>query len=176
MAELKGGSNDRHRVLIGAATLLAILIGAAFVGGQLLGRKDPGGDFPGAPQFIGRARAPELPAAPANAIGIFSERIDYRVFIGTNVTKFERRRECDTCPVQRNIAFDGPIIEVVITHDTRLYRNVTDFNTAPVDGKIQEVVKPGIIDELGDKALVEVWGIREGDRLVARTLLYSYLP
>lgn len=172
----RGESQNRRKVLIGVVTLLAILIGAAFTGGQLLGRKDPGGDFPGMPQFIGRARAPELPAAPANTIGIFSERIDNRVFIGTDVTKFERKRECDTCPVQHNIAFDGPIVEVVITHDTQLYRNATDFNSAPVNGKIQEVVEPGVMDEIGENALIEAWGTREGDRLVARTLLYSYLP
>jgi hypothetical protein len=155
--------------------LLVVLIGAAFVGGQLLGRKDPGGILPGGPQFIGRTRAPELPATSADVIGIFSERIDKRVFIGTNVTKFERKRECDTCPVQHNIAFDGPIVEVVITHDTQLHRNATDFNTVPVNSKIQEVVEPGVMDEIGENALIEAWD-RQADWLVARTLLYFYLP
>jgi hypothetical protein len=156
--------------------VLVILIGAAFVGGQLLGRKDPGGTLPGGPQFIGRTRAPELPTAPADTVGIFSERLDNRVLVKTHITKYERKRECDTCPVQHNIAADGPVVEVVLTHDTQLYRNTTDFNSPPVNGKIQETVGPGVIDEIGENALIEAWGTREGDRLVALTLLYSYLP
>jgi hypothetical protein len=172
----QGGWKSRRRVVAIVAALLVILIGAAFVGGQLLGRKDPGGTLPGGPQFIGRTRAPELPATPADAVGIFSERIDTRVLVTTHITKYERKRECDTCPVQHNIAADGPVVEVVITHDTQLYRNTTDFNSAPVNGKIQETVAPGVIDEIDENALIEAWGTREGDRLVALTLLYSYLP
>jgi hypothetical protein len=163
-------------MLIGTAMLLVIFISAAFVGGQLLGRKDPGGTLPVGPQFVGRVRAPELPIGPADAVGIFSERIDNRVLVNTHVTQFERKRECDTCPVQHNIAAAGPVIEVVITHNTQVYRNITNFNSARVNGKIQETVAPGVVDEIGASALIEAWGTREGDRLVALTLLYSYLP
>jgi hypothetical protein len=174
--DLKREGKSRRRIWVAVGAVLVIVIGAAFVGGQLLGRKDPGGTLPGGPQFVGRARAPELPVAAADTIGIFSERIDNRVLVNTHVTQFERKRECDTCPVEHHIAAAGPVVEVVVTHDTRLYRNTTDFNSAPVNGKIQETVAPGVIDEIGPNALIEAWGTREGDRLVALTLLYSYLP
>ena len=49
---LKGGLSYKRRMLIGAAILLTIVIGAAFVGGQLVGRPEPDGNFPGGPLLI----------------------------------------------------------------------------------------------------------------------------
>lgn len=165
-----------RRRSIGLGLAAVVLIGAAFVGGQLLNRPTNPTSLFGGPNLIGRERAKELPVEPAALIGIFDQRADNSLLVGTHVTKFERRRECDTCPVQRNIAYDGPIVEVVVTRDTILYRNVTNFDGPVVGDKIQEVVAPGKLDDIGAQALVEVWGERQGDRLVARVILYSYLP
>jgi hypothetical protein len=162
--------------------LLAMGIGvvlvatAVFTAGQLLARTGPDGDFPGGPVFIERERAKELPASEADVIGIFDRAMDNSVLVGTQITKFERRRECDTCPVQHNIAYGGPLVEVVTTHDTVIYRDVTNFDGPVIDGRLQEQVAPGDFDEIGPKALVEAWGERQGDRLVARLLVYRYLP
>lgn len=166
----------RRRGTIGLGLAVVVLIGAAFVGGQLLNRPTTVTSIFGGPNFIGRERAKELPAEAAALIGIFDRRADNSLFVGTHVTKFERRRECDTCPVQRNIAYDGPVVEAVVTRDTIIYRNATRFD-GPIGGdKIQEVVAPGTLDDIGPQALVEVWGEQQGDRLVARVILYSYLP
>lgn len=166
----------RRRGTIGLGVAAVLLIGAAFVGGQLLNQPANSASLFGGPSFIGRERAKELPAEAAALIGIFERRADNSLLVGTHVTKFERRRECDTCPVQRNIAYDGPVVEVVMTRDTVLYRNVTNFDGPVVDGRLQEAVAPGSLDDIGAQALVEVWGERQGDRLVARVILYSYLP
>jgi hypothetical protein len=155
---------------------LMILAAAVFTAGQLLGRTGPDGDFPGAPKFIGRERATELPATAADVIGIFDRVADNGVYVGTHVTKFERRRECDTCPVQHNIAYDGPMVEVLTTHHTIVYRDVTNMDGPVIDGKIQEQVALGDFNEIGPNALVEAWGERQGDRLVARVMVYRYLP
>ncbi len=166
----------RRRGAIGLGLAAMVLIGAAFVGGQLLNRPTNAASLFGGPSFIGRERAKELPGEAAALIGIFDHRADNSLFVGTHVTKFERRRECDTCPVQRNIAYDGPVVEAVVTRDTIIYRNATNFDGPIVGDKSQEVVAPGKLDDIGSQALVEVWGERQGDRLVARAILYSYLP
>jgi hypothetical protein len=166
----------KRRGTIGLGLAAVVLIGAAFVGGRLLTRPTNSTSIFGGPSFIGRERAKDLPAETAALIGIFDHRADNSLFVGTHVTKFERRRECDTCPVQRNIAYDGPVVEVVATRDTIIYRNATNFDGPIVGDKIQEIVAPGTLDDIGSQALVEVWGERQGDRLVARVVLYSYLP
>lgn len=155
---------------------MVILTAAVFTAGQLLAHTGPSGDFPGAPKFIGRERATELPATAADVIGIIDRVADNGVYVGTHVTKFERRRECDTCPVQHNIAYDGPVIEVLTTHNTIVYRDVTNMGGPVIDGKIQEQVALGDFNEIGPNALVEAWGERQGDRLVARVMVYHYLP
>jgi hypothetical protein len=164
----------RKWIMIGIGA--AILVAAVFTAGQLLARPGPAGEFPGGAKFTGRERAKELPATAADAVGIFDRMADNSVFVGTHITKFERRRECDTCPVEYNIAYDGPVMEVVTTRDTLIYRDVTNFDGPISDGKIQEQVAVGDFDEIGPNAMVEAWGERTGDRLIARVLVYHYLP
>ncbi len=72
--------------------------------------------------------------------------------------------------------------EVVITHDTQVYRDVTSppFKSSPQKGqRVQQVVEPGQIEEIGEDSNVQVWGRQNGDRIIAEVLLYSipsYLP
>ncbi len=72
--------------------------------------------------------------------------------------------------------------EVVITHDTQVYRDVTSqqFKSSPQKGqRVQQVVELGQIEEIGEDSNVQVWGRQNGDRIIADVLLYSipsYLP
>ena len=67
-------------------------------------------------------------------------------------------------------------MEVVITNSTTIYEDVTSqqFNRAPPKGQqIQEVVKPGSLDEIGENSMISVWGKTTGDRIIADVLLYE---
>ena len=175
MAERKGGLSDhKRRMIIGA--LLALLIGAAFVGGKLVGRPEPGGNFPSGPLLIEPKRAAELPAQEPDSAGIVVRREDNALFIGTNIVKFDTVRDASGKITDTRIAYDGPVLEVVTTHDTIIYHDVTEIDRQKVVNQIQQVVKPGQLDDIRANAALQVWGERHGDRLIARVMVYSYLP
>ena len=65
------------------------------------------------------------------------------------------------------------MVEVVVNHDTQVYRDTTEYNfKAAGEGKIQQTVKPGSVDEISKNMMVVVWGEKQGDRVVAKTLTY----
>ena len=48
------------------------------------------------------------------------------------------------------------------------------FNGPPPEGqKIQQVVEPGSVDEIGQASMITVWGKKTGDRFIADILVYS---
>ena len=169
----------RLALIIGGLVLLMVLGGVVYAAAQLLnGQRQAGGTWFGGPHNVQVVPAKELPAAP-DSRGVVLRREDNSVFIATNVKKWQRVRENDSAPTRYEIAFDGPALEqeVLITHNTLVYRNVTQLDRAKVtDGKIQEVVEPGTLDDIRGDALLQVWGERKGDRVVARVVVYSYLP
>jgi hypothetical protein len=75
---------------------------------------------------------------------------------------------------------DGPEIEVVITHNTMVYRDVTDFS---LDGSmesgereiIQAVQPVETADEIGENMELQVWGESSGDRVIATIVVYGPL-
>lgn len=77
---------------------------------------------------------------------------------------------------------DGPSTEVVITHDTEIYKDTTfeNFNFVMEEGampkmpdKIEQKIEPGSAGEIGPNAFVTVWGERRGDRVIATFILYE---
>jgi hypothetical protein len=71
---------------------------------------------------------------------------------------------------------NGQKLEVVVTNDTLLYKDVTEMMTngnPPADGKVQQKDSPGKVDELGQNSYVTAWGERRGDRLIATVVMYS---
>jgi hypothetical protein len=80
------------------------------------------------------------------------------------------------------IAGDSPLdensgikVEVVITGETMIYKDVTEF-PAPVNGEIhniQQAVEEGTLDDLSAQSFISVWGRRSGDRITADVLFYS---
>jgi hypothetical protein len=48
------------------------------------------------------------------------------------------------------------------------------FNGPPPEGqKIQQVVEPGSLDDIGESSLITVWGKKTGDRIIADVLVYT---
>ena len=120
--------------------------------------------------------APELPDEPTEVNGVFLKRQDNSVFVGTGEIRLGIEMDDGG---QQSVSLDhsGPEIEVVVSHDTVIYRDETDMPTIG-SGKsgeqtIQQVVKAvDSLDEIGDNAEIEVWGERRGDRVVAQVLVY----
>jgi hypothetical protein len=70
-------------------------------------------------------------------------------------------------------------VEVVVTKETRLYKDVTAFQMvqgdAPPD-QIEQKIVPATLDELKGQVLIVAWGERKGDRLIAEVVLCTIIP
>jgi hypothetical protein len=42
----------------------------------------------------------------------------------------------------------------------------------PENGKLQQVVQPGSLDDISANSMVQAWGEKQGERLVARVLVF----
>lgn len=113
-------------------------------------------------------RAPELPTTKADVAGILVRREDSSLFVGTgNLTGKNVIGEDGSVGVA--LQTDGPVLEVVVTHNTRVYRDVTDLNTG---GTVQQELRPGSADEIEENGVVIAWGNKRGEWIVADTLVY----
>ena len=169
-----------RRVLIAGSVAIVVLLlaGAAFVGGRLLGDRNQVTEEgsgptvirsgPGGTQSLEIVPAEELPSVPADVKGLYVRREDNSLFVGTGEVMLNIR---DGEVISD---YDGPEVEVVVTHDTMVYRDKTQYGTDEVgDGKIQQVVKPGSLEEIGKHSLISVWGQERGSRLFAEVLVYK---
>ncbi|GAB4581645.1 MAG: hypothetical protein Fur0022_43940 [Anaerolineales bacterium] len=173
---------------LGLLVLVVLLVAAAFVGGQLLNRANPQAGGPNGPGLVisgqgsgGGERmevqlqvtpAPELPTRQPDANGLFISREDNTISIGTgNVTMIIDSEG------QSSSNYEGPVVEIVVTGDTQVYKEVNNFPGPPGTGEteqvIQQEVAEGSIEELGENSHVSVWGRKVGDRIIADILVYS---
>lgn len=177
----------RTKLIVGMVALVVLLAGAAFVGGRLLNQQaqqtggpngmmmmsdGPGGGGQGV--SVELVRAKELPEAEPAATGLFAERKDNSIFV-TIGNKFMVQVDQNGA-VNTQTDGNGQQLEIVVTGDTTLYKDATrmmDVKTQPVDGKLQQQVAPGSLDEIGANSMVTAWGERRGDRVIATVLFYS---
>lgn len=186
---------NRLTLIIIAGVSVLLVAGAAFVGARLLNSPEEaaggGGqimmvsDTGGGPVSVSLdiKPAPELPATPAEVNGLFVNREDNSIFVGTGEIEFMVELDQATGQKQSSANYSGPVLEVVITKDTNIYRDETGFPEpgSAAGGKqtIQQVVKPvDSLEELGEQTKnteVQVWGTRSGDRVVAQVFVYRRL-
>src|ERR1044072_4630955 len=141
-------------LVIGGVILILLLAGAAFVGARLLN----GQGLPfssGGPIFAldkdgnNSVRinaddiqpAKELPQTHADVRGLFDHPKDNSIFVGTGRGTVGGKRD-PSGNVQTESNHDGPVVEVVVTSQTKIYKDVTmrQFNGQPPEGqKIQQV-------------------------------------
>lgn len=175
-------------IAAGLIVLVAVLAGAAFVGAQLLaGQGQPAQALksgltmmtgqngkPGQTFQVDTQPAKELPQTPADVRGVFDHRKDNSLFVGTGVIIRTAQKD-QGGNVTSSSTHDGPIVEVVVTPQTIVYRDVTNrqFDGQPPSGKIQQVVEQGSLDEIGKDSLVHAWGKKTGDRIIADVIVYS---
>jgi hypothetical protein len=185
----------RKRILIvgGIIVIVLLLAGAAFVGGQLVsGQGVPGAGSAGwlsaltnqgggSSQHVGIQSIPakELPQTPADADGIFDHRKDNSIFVGTGQARIMVQPD-PSGNVQASSSHAGPTVEVVVTPQTTVYRDATmeHFNGQHLSGdiKVQQVLEPGSLDEIGQNSFVTAWGRKTGDRIIADVLVYTPPP
>ena len=173
-------------IIVGVLVLVVLLAGTAFVGAQLLaGQGLPG--LSSGPLVLtgpdGRQQvriqpgdtqpAKELPQTPADVRSVFDHRKDNSLFVGTGVIITGVQKD-QGGNVTSSSTFNGPTVEVVVTPQTIFYRDVTSrqFNGQPPSGKIQQVVEPGSLDEVGKDSIIHAWGKKTGDRIIADVIVY----
>ena len=172
----------KKRILIigGAVVLVLLLASAAFVGARLLTGQ---GLLPGQAATGGNGRnqnipAKELPQTSPDVSGVFDHRKDNSIFVGTGqlgkmVTKDQSGN------VHVSLTHAGPTVEVVITPQTKIYLDVTSQHYTDQqlrNGSVQQIVEPGSLDEIGQNSIVNAWGKKTGDRIIADVLLYTPPP
>ena len=128
--------------------------------------------------------APELPNTDSAAFGILTQREDNSLMIGTGDIELSVDVEVDGATGQETTSVvpstNGPELEVVITRDTIIYRDVTDLTTdTPTESGEREIVQQlrqiDSLEDMPENAEIEVWGERSGDRIVADVLVFGPL-
>lgn len=165
----------------GVVVLVLLVAGAAFVGGRLLSRQPPqqnmevvqtggeeGGEgMTGQTVFSGDEieieRPEERPDESPTIVGVVTARNDNSLTVGTGLTGVAVGRPDGSIEMKYN----GPEVEVVVTHDTEIYKSKIDVDIR------QDTWEPGSLDDIAQGAVVTVWGEKRGDRTVARVLAYD---
>jgi hypothetical protein len=163
-------------LIIGTALVVLLLAGAALVGGRLVGDRRLSGDEPEAVKIgdglVARTgsmvqvlNAAGMPDTPPDVAGVFVRREDRSLFLGTGVVTFR---------IDGDATYDGPTLEVVATHETRIHRDDTaaELGGVPPSGPVRQVLRAGALDEIGRNDVVSAWGERHGDRLIATVIVY----
>jgi hypothetical protein len=118
----------------------------------------------------------ELPQTEPQAMGVFSERNDNIIIVapadsirmmapGPN-QEGEPKMEAD---------YVGNKVEVVISNDTTIYRDVTPMGPENAEKDIQQVLELSTIDAISPQSVITVWGRKEGDRIFADAVLFFSL-
>jgi hypothetical protein len=123
--------------------------------------------------------APGLPTNAPNVAGLFQQRDDQSLFIGTG--EIEMRvmiPEKGAEPVAEAKA-NGPTVEVVVNRNTTIYKDTTDISMeARRDGlEVQQTVElfdslDQLMEEVSTTDELSVWGRQSGDRVIAEVIVY----
>ncbi len=177
-------------ITTGAVILILLLAGAAFVGGRLLNGQGLQGLAGGSGNLTlsgaggkGTRRynlddiqpAKELPQTPTDVRGLFDHRQDNSIFVGTGQVRMMVKKD-SSGNVESSSSHDGPVVEVVITAQTTIYKDVTmqQFDGPPPEGqKVQQVIEPGTLDDVGQNSTITAWGRQTGDRFIVDVFVYS---
>ncbi len=175
-------------IVIGLVVVL-VLGGAAFVAARLL--QKPAQSRSGIESVVSASgdsvftnvememeSAPELPDTPSEASGILTRVEDNSLFItlfeGNTLTAVSSSDSDEIIiPTPEG---GGVEVEIVVTKDTQIYRDVTEFPSfssgEKTPGVLQQKVEPITPNDIGKQGGVVVWGQRRGDRIIADVVVY----
>ena len=157
----------KQTILIGSGVLvlIALLAGAAFVAGGMLGKEAPPEAMPvGAPPVLpgeGEADASlmvevetssELPQRPPDVLGVFARREDNRIFVSSSDQGIMFTLDGDVVSEG-----DAKEVEVVVSGEAAVYEDVTQESLGagpPSESTIQQKLEPGQVEEIGESSIV----------------------
>lgn len=166
----------RRRSVMTIALVSILFIAAAFTAGRLFGDEfkvhgtqenkfissEDGSQVMGS----GVRLKPDviLPDHPPTTSGRFHHREDNSLFI----SEF---------PMTGGIVYldsvdEWAIVEIVVTKDTLIYKDITDLSGSFGGGEVQQEVAQGSIDDIGENNMLIVWGELQGERIVADVIQY----
>ncbi len=128
--------------------------------------------------------APELPSERSISSGIILDREDNSLTVGTGAIELSVEVDVDGTTGEQTTTLipstTGPELEVVLTQDTLVYRDVTDLASQLPDssGEItitQEIRAVSSNDEIKKDMEIQVWGTQSGDRIVADVIVFGPL-
>ncbi len=139
--------------------------------GPSLSMGGPGGD---AKSFkLDIEPAEELPQTQPETRGLFVERKDNSIFVGTGKVTFSAMvGEGGGDPVV-DADYDGDKVEVVISNDTVIYRDTTELDPENPEATVQQTVELSTIDDISPQSSITVWGRKAGDRIIADIIVFS---
>src|SRR5215216_1582577 len=166
--------NKRLILVMGVLVLLVSV--AAFIAGKLLnnkvsplGRYGLGGKGDEMTVVVDVLPAPELPTTRPEVVGPFVERQDNTIVIRSVSLKAGEGGEVKVVGGKN----DGPKVEIVITNETMIYRDIPQSVPSGETATIQQTVAEGTLDDLNSQSMITVWGRKSGDRIIAGVLLYG---
>lgn len=116
--------------------------------------------------------AEELPKTEPESRGLFVERKDNSIFIGTGDVKvMVSAGQGDEEPVV-DADYSGDKVEVVISNDTIIYRDATELDPENPGATVQQVVELSTIDDISPQSSISVWGRKAGDRIIADVIVF----
>jgi hypothetical protein len=139
--------------------------------------------------------APEMPTAHADLVGQVTSIKDNSIFVsemskasggGTNVVIVGKTISGGSGPSTDSGSPStndvsptpsGPATEVVVSQSTVIYRDTTmDSMPKPQPGSsvstsVQQVLEPADVSSISADSMVQVWGQKRGDRLIADTIV-----
>lgn len=65
-----------------------------------------------------------------------------------------------------------PLLEILITKDTLIYKDVTDLSDAKNGGEVQQKIVSSSLEELTKGSSILVWGEQRGERIIAEVVQY----
>lgn len=116
--------------------------------------------------------AEELPATKPETAGMFVERKDNSIFVGTgNVSVMVKAQPGEEPEVDSS--FSGPKVEVVASADTVIYKDTTELDPENPGAEVQQTLELSTIDEITEQSQITVWGRKAGDRVIADIIVFS---
>lgn len=108
----------------------------------------------------------QLPVEDPGLYGVFVRREQDSIFLGTGKVGLEYRMEKSSLARLQKASYDGPIQEVVITPETKIFQDVTKIYMAQ-SSMTRQMVQPGTLDDLTTNSVFSVWGDRKNGRWTA---------
>jgi hypothetical protein len=151
------------KIRLGIASIVGlVVVGAAVYLAMILAGNRPGSAQAGPGYEV--VLPAEWPARQSDLEGLAVEVKDTSLFISPVFKRTDSQA-------------DYPDVEVVVTTTTKIFLDETDRQHPDiVDGKFYFVIKPFALAQIQAGYVINVWGNRRGDRLIADTIIIYVIP